>query len=201
MAYKKYNVDETFFESIDSEAKAYILGFIAADGCIHGTGKSFDITISEQDYDVLQDIRQALKYTGKIAVVKRQRTNLVRLCISNKSLVKQLNSLGFTNAKSKVIRYPVIPSEMDRHFIRGVWDGDGWIGKSQGCVVSGSKLFLEDIQGIIAKHGFSNLRIESSNNAWRLVLNRRNILFIQWLYSNCDYYLARKHFAVIQFWS
>src|SRR5438105_237351 len=49
---KRYKVNENYFKVIDTEEKAYWLGFITADGCIHDrTAKShvFNITLNEID--------------------------------------------------------------------------------------------------------------------------------------------------------
>ena len=47
--------DNTIFEKIDSEEKAYWLGFLEADGCLH-SGKGdyrIELGLKEEDYSTL----------------------------------------------------------------------------------------------------------------------------------------------------
>lgn len=47
--------------------------------------------------------------------------------ISNKSLYKQIISLGITERKSKTIKWINLEDHLYKGFIRGVFDGDGCI--------------------------------------------------------------------------
>ena len=58
---RKYNLNEHYFDIIDTKDKAYILGFLYADGCIGRYGKyndSYNIILSlvETDKKILEDI-------------------------------------------------------------------------------------------------------------------------------------------------
>jgi hypothetical protein len=61
---RKYTVDLTYFETIDSPDKAYFLGFIAADGCVrkplHGP-MALVIKVSSKDEEVLVKFLKHLK--------------------------------------------------------------------------------------------------------------------------------------------
>ena len=50
---RKYRCNETYFDHIDSESKAYWLGFIYADGCISNNGYRFEVRLSKNDEDHL----------------------------------------------------------------------------------------------------------------------------------------------------
>ena len=45
---RKYALNEAFFEIIDSEEKAYWLGFIAADGCVYRRTLSINLNIKDK---------------------------------------------------------------------------------------------------------------------------------------------------------
>ena len=45
----RYNFDENYFESIDTEDKAYFLGFIVADGSVNSISNVIQITQKEPD--------------------------------------------------------------------------------------------------------------------------------------------------------
>ena len=72
------------------------------------------------------------------------------MLIDNLDIYRDLQTLGLTENKSLTVKFPEIPFELVRHFIRGCWDGDGslyWEGddrrKPCASYVSGSKEFIE----------------------------------------------------------
>lgn len=62
--YKNKSVDSNFFEKIDTQEKAYILGFIYADGCL--TNGALQIKVSIKDIGILCKIKYSLKSDHKI---------------------------------------------------------------------------------------------------------------------------------------
>ena len=62
---KKY-VDESFFDNIDTEEKAYWLGFMYADGCVNTSSNSFELSLKEEDYDHIVKFKNALHSEHKI---------------------------------------------------------------------------------------------------------------------------------------
>ena len=55
-----YNVDESFFDVIDSEQKAYILGLLFADGCNDikkKGGATVSLSLNEKDEDIILQIK------------------------------------------------------------------------------------------------------------------------------------------------
>ena len=73
--YRKYTLDEDFFKVIDSEEKAYILGFICADG--HIDYNRIKIGVSIKDKEILEKIRKALKSNANISSSLRKSNNSV----------------------------------------------------------------------------------------------------------------------------
>lgn len=49
---QKYDFNRNFFEVINTQEKAYVLGFLYADGC--NTMKSITFNQLEQDVDILE---------------------------------------------------------------------------------------------------------------------------------------------------
>lgn len=150
-----YTVNEDFFEEINSEEKAYTLGFFYADGCnfISKTGqKVFKITQLEQDKDILDKISKSMNSTYKYQV-ETQLNKKVKysLYITSNKLCNDLNKLGAEQRKSLNIKFPTYISEkLMPHFIRGLFDGDGciWMGKPK------AKPYISK------RTGFQRLRIE-----------------------------------------
>ena len=70
---RKYNKDIHYFDKIDTEEKAYILGFLATDGCIAVTkngNKRIKITLKSSDKDILEKIKNQLKSDSPITTKK-----------------------------------------------------------------------------------------------------------------------------------
>lgn len=128
---RKYNLDESYFEKVDSEEKAYFLGFLFADGHICKDGYSFSIHIHEQDVEILEKFKKMLQYGGPIRKIpgynygKYNCGDSVVLHITSKKIINDLNCLGIVNNKTTKPRIPQIPKYLFRHFLRGVNDGDG----------------------------------------------------------------------------
>ena len=69
-----YTVDHTFFDKIDTEIKAYILGYFTADGCNY-SGNNI-VSITSIDLDILERIKKEWKYTGPIYKTKPPKESL-----------------------------------------------------------------------------------------------------------------------------
>ena len=145
---RKYMYNENFFEKIDTDSKAWILGWVASDGSISKSDK-LDITIDKIDLDVLNTIKSILD--TNVPIKMKKNTTLVSLQISSKKIVsdlkRHLNISG--GKKAQQLNVININSNLLPHFIRGVFEGDGNINYNNGCpncsISSKSKTFLEYI--------------------------------------------------------
>jgi len=118
--------NENFFEIIDSEIKAYLLGFFAADGHIE----------KRQDYDSytlrvgvqLNDshiLKLYLKNISKDTLIYCKK-NMASIAITSKKIGEDLLKLGYDNNKTyTMMSIPSLPIDLMYHFIRGYFDGDG----------------------------------------------------------------------------
>lgn len=146
---KIYTENEQFFDKIDTEAKAYVLGFFFADGCNHDLSDLDDgynhqnvisFTQLEQDKDILDQIRSAMECNRpyKEIVQKSNGNKKFTLAIVSNKLSSALSKIGGTPRKSLTLEFPkFISSELMPHFIRGYFDGDGsvWNGKRKKMIV------------------------------------------------------------------
>ena len=67
---RTYKVNKDFFKCINTEEKAYVLGFICADG--HIEKDRLVITVSIKDKDILEKIKHALNSGHIIKEIKRK---------------------------------------------------------------------------------------------------------------------------------
>ncbi len=140
--WRKYAVDETFFDQIDTEAKAYWLGFLTADGYpansrlltadgYPATSRVIDIGLQRGDEAHLRKLRDALKSTHPIhretRKVKGKVHHQSRIRIGSKRLSRALNKLGALAYGQLAGLCTSVPVNLQHHYWRGSVDGDGWI--------------------------------------------------------------------------
>jgi len=68
---KNITFDESYFECVDTEYKAYFLGFISADGCVRQRTKKcklLSININKKDIDILEKFKVAINFSGEISM-------------------------------------------------------------------------------------------------------------------------------------
>jgi len=146
-----------YFETINTEEKAYWLGFIAADGCV--TNRSLNLCISKTDVEHLKKFRDCINPKRPIKEYKSKYSPipLTFVNISNIKITESLIQYGIVERKTfKLHKLPDIPEELIRHFIRGYFDGDGSLSQhfakhSPGYTgftfsILGNKPFLQEIQ-------------------------------------------------------
>ena len=117
----KYDFNENYFENIDTEDKAYFLGFIVADGSVNEKR----LNISQKEPDVLYSFGKYIKLID--GVRKHTNRNIYHINITSEKLINDLKVLGIYQNKTMVVKYPNIPINLEHHFMRGVFDGDGCI--------------------------------------------------------------------------
>lgn len=117
---------------------AYVLGFFAADGCltINPRGAKY-LDFTSCDRDVLVKIRRLMRSGHKISNYRSKRPGIwkdkFRLQIGSKYIFSHLVALGFMVNKSLTIQFPSVPDPFLLHFVRGYFDGDGFIVRRKGC--------------------------------------------------------------------
>jgi hypothetical protein len=121
----KYNINDYMFNNIDTEEKAYILGFIASDGHISKNRSYFRIHIHKKDIKLLNDIKNYISKDLKII----EKDNMVSLTVSSKQISNDICKLLKIpgGKKSDIVQFPEIDKSLIRHFLRGYFDGDGHI--------------------------------------------------------------------------
>lgn len=194
---KIYNIPHSFFDEIDTEQKAYILGFFAADGCNTNTNK-FEIAVI--DKNILYKIRDAMGYDGPIS--ERQPKNprcqiIYKLCMHSKQICKRMTELGCPKKKTFKTTMPQLQENLINHYVRGLSDGDGSIYQSNGYwqfTLAGTHSLLISIQAILAKDNITSF-IYEHGNIYILRVARQDDLarFGQWLYKDSTIYLKRKY--------
>ena len=132
-------VFDDYFESINSDLKAYLLGFFLADGCIQMNSRCknsyrFSINISDIDSKIIELYKKEICPTSNIQItnykkgaIDRKPTYMIRW-----TSTKMKNSLEKYNIKTNKTKdinfefpFDLINSKYLFSFIRGFFDGDG----------------------------------------------------------------------------
>ncbi|MCA0983133.1 endonuclease [Halobacillus yeomjeoni] len=188
---RKYEVNEDYFKTW-SNNMAYILGFFAADGHVHETSQV--ISFSQKEKLILDRIRNELGSNHPI--VKNKKTGVYTLNINSKIVKQDIIRLhGIYPQKSLTLKFPHIPDPFLHHFIRGYFDGDGYINynKKQVCIVSGSLGFLSTMHEIIKMLNVKTIFSQKEKQSRLFINGRKSIkVFSEWIYNDKDLYIDRK---------
>lgn len=151
-----YPRNEYYFNNIDTKEKAYWLGFLYADGCVHKNNNEISINITDEEH--IKKFQSAIgAINHKITVTNDTRWKAVKtlyqFSIKDSQLHSDLIKYGCVPEKSLILeKIPNIPRDFVSHFIRGYFDGDGslhFLQKQNNFRISftsGSVPFLKDIQ-------------------------------------------------------
>lgn len=213
---KDISFNKTFFDNIDSEEKAYWLGFIMADGWTrldkNNKPSQMSIEINKKDIEILQNFKKSINSNHNIKERKRiQKTGYISEVCSI--------TISCQHMTRKLIEYGVIPNktyygfinesifnnneELIFHYLRGYSDGDGTIDKKEHTyvfkLVIKSKFILNTIEKWIKKYCKikPKIKLESDkrSSAYRLFISNKKdyFVFLDKIYNNSTICLERKY--------
>jgi hypothetical protein len=128
---RRYVLNEGAFDTLTEET-AYWIGFLLADGCVVRPARGapvLSLNLSAVDREHVERFRSFL---GSAHPIKEAPGHgfatapMVQLLIPSRRLAASLASYGVVPRKSKIASASDVLCE-NRHFWRGVVDGDGWV--------------------------------------------------------------------------
>lgn len=193
-------VNHNYFQEINSSIKAYILGFIAADGNILKKESRITIELSEKDFSLLEMIRDELIPGGIIHKRVRKGFTSIILRFVSSQMVEDLERYNIIPNKTNNLQWPEkLPKYLYCDYILGYFDGDGhitsWTVKDKIYwrvgFSSSSRSFLEHIS-----QNTCNIKgriYKKSKQCYSLVYNGKEAKKInEWMHQNLAG-LCRKH--------
>lgn len=195
-----YDVDHDYFKTMD-EVRAYIVGFIAADGNIYSKRSRLTITQHGSDRYLLDRIKYEMK--SERPIFKRE-NGVHDFVITSREIVKDLIGIGLTDNKSLTLKRLKIPKEYMSHFVRGYFDGDGCVSvsldKRRGKkYIEASLLGTEEFLSWISQKmtELANLPRRNINSTkskvYKIKYSGKNALkFAAWMYQDSSIFLNRK---------
>lgn len=206
-----HSLNPEYFKNIDSEKKAYFLGFIFADGCVYENKKKTKISgliiqIQERDREIIDEFKKDINSTHNISFVEPQIKTWQRKVVftfSNIEFVSHLVSKGCLPRKSQSCFFPKnkLDNKYFRHFIRGYFDGDGSICSTSDYYVyptiriCATLEFAEEIKNIVRKKLDINTGIfYKKSSIYDVEYSKvRAMKFLDWIYQDATMYLKRKY--------
>jgi hypothetical protein len=199
--HRTLNLYEDFFSVIDTQEKAYLLGFLYADGSVHKDNNMIKIEVHEKDQDILELFIQNIfnNCRPKIGI---DREVYRYITITSKQLKEDLIKHGCTPQKTFTVSLPTLNNEMLSHFLRGLYDGDGCICTTNNQVsvtLTGLGTFLKQIQDIYTSLNIRSYYVVYKKNKKIGDLCVRAVdevnKLLRYLYSDARIYLQRKYQA------
>lgn len=212
-----YTCDYQYFVNIDTEEKAYWLGFLSADGWTSKNEKSnagaTGIDLQYGDINHLKKFNKCIGGNYKITdrwkecnistTDKTKKHHICSIRIFSLTMYESLLNKGFTKNKSYEFKIPKIDENLMRHYIRGYFDGDGCFTFTNKTFhvsfVTASQFLNDDIVNVLKSQGL-NVTEESYINSCGTTMYRPNIYrtedkikFLDWIYADCNVYLDRKY--------
>jgi intein-encoded DNA endonuclease-like protein len=217
-AHRIYRIEENFFDVIDTEEKAYFLGFLYADGNVSAENNSIRLELAREDRDILvkcvkliylDDPESHIKDYSRIKSLNgnpEKEYFYSYFTIYSKYMVNVLKKLGCPEKKSLIIEWPkwLTNSELQRHFIRGYYDGVGSIYltdvKTRGAntkIISTLDI-CQNISEIINANCNTNFtvpNITENKDIYTIEIsgNRQIRTMLEWLYKDATIWLDRKY--------
>ena len=196
-----------FFETIDTEEKAYWLGFVAGDGRVTSNLQSCSIGLQLGDKEHLEKFAKCFNNYYKVKTIDygaKEEHPQARISISSKKCCEDLIKYGVTPRKSFTLKanMEMIPQELQRHFFRGYFDANGSIYCSHpdrtngynydewGCNFVGSYEMMKSIKEFFKTESPIRPRKSVYGIEWNGTLPSYDILKI--LYEDCTIFLTRK---------
>lgn len=215
-ASRKHNFNEHVFDIIDTEEKAYWLGWLFSDGYNHASKYQVALRLQEDDVEILYKFRDFLQTEAPIHTYKRYtrvnnlQRNYSELIVCSPYFSEQLSKLGCVQAKTLILQFPDIPKHLYQHFIRGYFDGDGCFSviKRNNRKNPESKVYQFNIVGmepvltviqdtIVQNVGVKKLplKMRSGKKAVTIHYSGHNVCkkILDYLYKDASIYLKRKH--------
>lgn len=201
----KFN--ETIFDNIDSEEKAYWLGFIFADGYISSSKYTFELCLKGSDKKHLDKFNNFMQHEDqnhvKLSNIKLNGKifERCRWSVTNKHLWKTLNNLGCTPQKSLTLQFPNLnifkTKNLICHFIRGYFDGDGSFSRtinartvSPNVSLLGTYEFLSQISNVSTIKGhFLHDKRHDQNTHIMYFTQFDTIIFLDYIYIEMHLYI------------
>jgi dUTP pyrophosphatase len=190
------NTDDNFFKNIDTEEKAYLLGWIISDGSVQKRG--FQIFINKKDTEILKKLRDIISPEIPTKTKKRKPNNLIGFVVNSQEIATDLSNLlqiPFVGGKDSIVSMPDnLNDKLKWACIRGVFDGDGSINNPINSQKHHCGASIATTSSKLRKQIKEFVKIPCYENVNGLSWSCNNALdFLGKIYEHSKIYLERKY--------
>lgn len=172
------NLDESYFQTIDSPQKAYWLGLLMTDGCIYEKRNKTPrlcLTLKTEDEYLIRDFQADIRCNKSIVHTQGRREASIQIC--SQKICDDLRNYGVVPRKTG--RQTFCCPNYKEAYLHGLIDGDGSVGfysrpgrrvhHKSIRLCSANRDFLEDVVGYVGCG-----RIEKSHKGLDTITWSRN---------------------------
>lgn len=217
----KRRIRHDFFKNIQTELQAYLLGFYTADGSIDEKRKTLRVHLSNKDIEIVYLYKDTISPDARLFSIEAGTSNnqireyvivdngSTGVDITSTILVQDLVNLGIGYAKTyKDWKFPNIPQELLKDFVRGFIDGDGSISgyiareankkdrfRTQLQVDAKQESVIDNLISYFQLNGIKTNKVYLKRDGmWRLGTSSRKEMkaIFDLLYKDSNFYLTRK---------
>lgn len=217
----KRRIRHDFFKNIQTELQAYLLGFYTADGSIDEKRKTLRVHLSNKDIEIVYLYKDIISPDARLFSIEAGTSNnqirdyaivdngSTGVDITSTILVQDLVNLGIGYAKTyKDWKFPNIPQELLKDFVRGFIDGDGSISGYIAREANKKDRFRIQLQvdakqesvidNLISYFQLNEIKTNKvylkRDSMWRLATSSRKEMkaIFDLLYKDSNFYLTRK---------
>lgn len=201
--YRKYHINQNYFDIIDTEEKAYFLGLLCADGCNHSNNTKVSLWLKESDKNILERLKSVLQPDKPLTFGKKKiGSNQWGIQISNKQISDKLNELGCVPRKTFNLQFPTenqVSKNFLKYYLRGFFDGDGWLGKKD-ISVTASNSFCNELQKFLNSKNIKTRKRSKGKVTELCFLRESSRKFVNWIYKDSKIHLDRKYQKYLKYY-
>lgn len=174
---------------------SYFLGWAASDGSVQNKKGNYTFSLKVKDEEIVDMFYTLIPRSKKYY---HRDKDMYCLHIGNKQFVEYLVSIGITPRKSRTLE--IKESELNNHFIRGLFDGDGSVRntklsqKHEAKITSGSLKFVKQLVNYLDNNGIKTSSYKNGDCVNVTTTSKTETKsFYLLMYKDCDnYFLKRK---------
>lgn len=204
-SFRMYELNQEYFDVIDTSEKAYFLGLMFTDGSV--SSSDHNVSIALTDLDCIEAFKKALETDKPIYVNERSKENpkwkdVYTLSLNSEKLKNSLITWGCVpNKVRKLNSLPVLDKNLYSHFFRGVFDGDGSVyipkNRSVTASINGYEPFLKVVREKLLKQvpvlGLPTIYFRKGRSGdIRYSTKEKAKAFYDYLYKDATVYMSRK---------
>ena len=175
----------------------YWLGWLATDGYISHSENRVTLSLSIKDIDVIEKFRDFVSPNLTIHhSIHHNKFEMVFVSFRNKEIVQFLSELGFNNNKT----FEFVPNfKITWDYIRGVFEGDGYIREKEINITGASKEHITLIYEFVKQEGIDCLLKQKTTPKntimydFEIYKKAEISKFVDKIYANADIFMDRKY--------